>query len=83
MKVGVYSILDRKAGAFGELLFFPNDGIAQRAMAEVVAQPSNYSKYPEDFDMYQVGVFDNETGILQPVEVRLAARFADFVSQEE
>lgn len=83
MNIGVYSILDRKAGAYGELLFFTNDAIAHRAIAEVMTQPSNYTKYPEDFDMYHVGFFDNETGIIRPCEVRFVSRFADFAAKED
>nr|QJB20725.1 MAG: nonstructural protein [Microvirus sp.] len=79
MKIGVYSVLDRKAGAYGALLFFANDGIAGRTMREVMGQANDMSRYPEDFDMYHVGWFDNETGILAPADVRLAHRFSDFV----
>ena len=83
MNLGVYSVFDRKAGAYGNLLFFANDAMAERAMNEVMGQANDMSRYPEDFDMYHVGFFNTETGILVPCEVRLAKRFADYYSQEK
>ncbi|QCQ85077.1 nonstructural protein [Blackfly microvirus SF02] len=82
MLIGVYSVFDRKSVAYGNLLFFVNDDIARRSMVEVMGERNNISLYPDDFDMYHVGTFNNETGELSPVSVRLAARFADFAGKE-
>lgn len=82
MLIGVYSVFDRKSVAYGALLFFVNDDIAKRSMVEVMGERNNISLYPDDFDMYHVGTFNNETGVLTAVPVRLAARFADFVGKE-
>lgn len=78
MIIGVYSVLDRKSVAYGNLMFFVNDDIAKRSMVEVMGERNNISLYPDDFDMYHVGHFDIATGELQGVKPRLAARFADF-----
>ncbi|QCQ84915.1 nonstructural protein [Blackfly microvirus SF02] len=82
MNIGVYSVLDRKSVAYGNLLFFVNDDIAKRSMVEVMGERNNISLYPDDFDMYHVGVFNNESGELTGVKPRLAARFGDFVRRE-
>lgn len=80
MRIGVYSVFDRKSVAYGALLFFVNDDIAKRSMVEVMGERNNISLYPDDFDMYHLGAFDNETGELFPSTARLAARFSDFVN---
>lgn len=34
--------------------------------AALAAGPSNLSKYPEDFTLYYVGMFDSDTGMITP-----------------
>ncbi|WNK13742.1 MAG: nonstructural protein [Microvirus sp.] len=82
MLIGVYSVFDRKSVAYGNLLFFVNDDIARRSMVEAMGERNNISLYPDDFDMYHVGTFNTETGVLAPATVRLAARFSDFANKE-
>lgn len=79
MLMGVYSVFDRKAVAYGNLLFFVNDDLAKRSMVEVMGERNNISLYPDDFDMYHVGSFNVGTGELFAATPRLAARFNDFM----
>ena len=62
-----YSIFDRKAKTFGDLLAFPSLEIeaAIRWFRDIVMDenPKNYlRKYPEDFDLFYLGKFDKQTG---------------------
>lgn len=67
MKVGVYSIRDMKAGSFMAPFFLHNDEVAKRAAREAVRDPqSNFSKYPEDFTLFRIGIFDDSTGLVEP-----------------
>lgn len=60
----IYSILDSKAGLFGPLMAFHRDGEAMRALDATVnsKQDSQISKHPEDFRLFFVGTFDEESG---------------------
>lgn len=63
MKVGIYSIYDRKVDAFGQLMLFPNDDLARRAIHATVLDPSSeYGRYAADFMLYRLGDYDGDTG---------------------
>lgn len=78
----LYSVFDRKAVSFGPLMFFSNDELCLRSMAEAVRD--NVVPYPADCDMYHVGAFDTESGRVFGVDDKtLVGRFADFVKKGE
>lgn len=79
---GLYSILDRKAVAFGAPMFFANDDMAKRGCADTMRAGGDYAyvHYPDDFDVYRVGTFDTDSGVIIPqVPAVLVCRFSDFV----
>lgn len=84
MKSGVYSVFDRKAVLFGGLLFFANDEMAKRGALDLLREGGDtpMNRYPEDFDVYAVGEFDNSDGDLVGHKPRLVCRFADFVVRQ-
>lgn len=65
MKLGLYAVLDRKLGSFARPFVMNNDGMAVRAFLTAKQDPSSeMSKYPEDFSLYALGTFDDESGTL-------------------
>lgn len=70
MNMRLYSILDSKAASFGVPHFSQTDSSAIRTFSDAVNDPSNpnnqWNRHPEDFSMYFVGEFDEETGELFP-----------------
>lgn len=68
--MNVYSLHDRKLRQFGQLMLERNDFGVQRGLADGVRQAPDalISKHPEDFDLYQVGVFSEESGLLTEAE---------------
>nr|QJB18760.1 MAG: nonstructural protein [Microvirus sp.] len=82
MMQGLYSIFDRKAVSYGAPMFFANDEIAKRSCADTMRAGGDfaYVYYPDDFDVYRVGSFDTNEGVIVPqVPAVLVCRFADFV----
>lgn len=68
MKLNVYSVHDRKAAVFARPFIAPNDGMALRSYAAAKMDPTTeLSKFPEDFALYRLGSFDDESGELSPV----------------
>lgn len=63
MKVGMYSVFDRKASLFNQPFFAVNDVMASRTvfMREKL-EPGQLSEFPEDFMLTKVGEFDHVTG---------------------
>ena len=61
----VYSILDKKSGAYSTPFFQPNNETAQRMFAdEVNGRDGLLSRHSEDFILFDVGEFDEATGRL-------------------
>lgn len=75
MILKAFAIHDRKAGFFNPPFFFPSVGQAVRLCTDLTADMSNViGRYPQDFDLYQVGEFDDATGQFQtPERVHICA----------
>lgn len=65
----VFSVKDLKAAAFAPPFFLHREEVALRTFRDAVADPSHpMHAHPEDYELYVVGTFDDETGILSAVD---------------
>lgn len=64
MKMTLVGIFDRKAQCFISLEPTPAIGVAVRQFTEVVNKQSDnpIHKWPADFELYELGEWDSETG---------------------
>lgn len=71
MKLRAFAIRDSKAEAFMRPFFAVTRGIALRSIVDVVSDPNHEMyKHAEDYTLYEVGEFDDQTGIfVSKVEV--------------
>lgn len=61
MLLKIFSIYDTKAEAYNQPFFMTTIGQATRAFADEANNPnSNLSKHPEDYTLFEIGVFDDE-----------------------
>uniref|UniRef100_A0AAU8B677 Nonstructural protein n=1 Tax=Dulem virus 173 TaxID=3145650 RepID=A0AAU8B677_9VIRU len=68
MKYGVYSIYDSAAGVFTAPTIDISDASAVRAFQQALENSASVMSFkPEDFSLHQIGVFDVESGLLEPV----------------
>jgi len=68
----IFSVLDSAAGTFGSPWVVPHVGLAMRAFTDEVNSGSNNSdlvKHPEDFSLYEIGSYNDVTGIITPLDV--------------
>jgi len=78
----ILSIRDRAADAFAVPMFFQSTGQAIRAFADEIKNPrenNNLNKHPDDFDLYLIGEFDDQTGLFKsdrPSQVAVGKDFA-------
>lgn len=79
MKFGVYVVRDVKS-TFMTPTVDSNDQTAIRNFAHaVMTSDSVISSHKQDFELYKVGVYDNETGFIEKLDVReLLAEGSDF-----
>lgn len=69
MKYPVYSYRDLKV-AFGQPIVEMNDQTAIRGFAYAINQNEGLMNFsPKDYDLYRIGEFDAEKGILIPEKV--------------
>ncbi|WNK13105.1 MAG: nonstructural protein [Microvirus sp.] len=67
MKTQIFCIYDSKAAAFLQPFFSATMFTGQRAFTDAVNDKSTlFNKHPEDYTLWHVGGFDDETGILTP-----------------
>jgi len=63
----IFAVLDRAADAFGRPIFVNALGQAIRQFQDEIqrAEPNNaLNLHPEDFDLYHLGTYDDNTGKL-------------------
>lgn len=67
MQYKMYSIKDAKAELFGTPFCKLTPGLAEREFQQLVSDPSTpISKYPQDFDLWYVGDYDDNSGKITP-----------------
>ncbi|UOF82702.1 DNA binding protein vP5 [Microviridae sp.] len=77
----IVSVKDTAAQAFGRPVFVPAVPVAVRSFRDEVNRKDSdqdLSKYPDDFELYELGSFDDSTGIIQLLDApRMVARAKD------
>jgi len=69
MQLKMYSIRDSKAECFNQPWFAKTHGEAERNFAQLSRdQKSMVSQFPEDYDLYYVGDYDDNTGKMIPLD---------------
>ena len=79
MIVKAFAVYDSKATAYMSPFFFPHAGQAIRAFSDTVNDPStSLNRHPGDFTLFQIGEFDDETGVFtatSPVNLGTALNY--------
>ena len=77
----IVSVKDTAAQAFGRPIFVPAIPVAVRSFRDEVNRKDStedLARHPEDFELYELGSFDDATGIIELCSpVRLIARAKD------
>lgn len=82
-KLIIVSMFDSKVSAFGPPGFVVHLGEALREWENAVNDPkSNPGKYPSDFQLYQLGEFDNSTGVFTPKTPELVASALEYKKKD-
>lgn len=66
MILKAFSVRDSKAEVFNTPFFQKTHGEAERSFRELVRDPKTMpGKYPEDYDLYYLGEYDDQTGKME------------------
>lgn len=68
MKLSVCAIHDKKTGLYDSVFVVRHPGDAIRSW-DVVRQnkDTKFGKHPEDFNLFKIAFFDDETGQIEPL----------------
>ncbi len=76
----IVSVKDTAAQAFGRPVFVPTVSVAVRSFRDEINRPDSkedMAQHPEDFELYELGSFEDATGVITVIEPRLVARAKD------
>lgn len=66
MELQIYSVYDKKTQAFNRPYFVQNDQVAKRAISSSLENASELSQHPDDFAIYNLGNFTDDSGKIEP-----------------
>lgn len=70
MNFRIFAIFDSKAAAFLNPFFLPERAQARRAFGTAVLDPNTeFSKWPGDYTLFEIGAFDSATGAVEKCQV--------------
>jgi len=67
----ICTVKDRAADAYGRPMFVPSTGVAIRSFSDEInrnAADNQLYNHPDDFDLYELGSFDDNTGLFSLCE---------------
>lgn len=84
MQLKMYTVRDAKAEVYNAPFYKRSHGEAERDFAMAIRDEKNPSaKYPEDFDLFFVGEYDDQTGVVKPLATpQHIAKAIDLVNRQ-
>lgn len=82
MILQICSVFDRAAQTYGRPFFVHNSAVAVRSLTDELKNPeSELARHPEDYDLYDLGAWDDEDGSLDPYDngPKLIVRAQDLI----
>lgn len=81
MILKAFAVCDLKADIFNSPFFFPAIGQAVRAFADLANDnQSSVSRHPEDYKLFHIGEYDDQTGILTSITPAPLGVASEYVS---
>ncbi len=79
----IFTIRDSKAEAYHNPFFATNIALAIRMLEQTVQDQSTLlAKYPADFELFIIGEFDDQAGLVEPTPSVSLGRLIDILSLE-
>lgn len=81
MKLQIFSIYDKAAQVYNRPIFAPTVGMAARMFEdECLREESDIGKHPEDYVLFQIGSFDDQTSDLIDLDPVVIGRAHEIIS---
>lgn len=84
MQLKMYSVRDAKAEIYNAPFYKRSHGEAERDFKNAITDDKNpNAKYPEDFDLYFLGDYDDQTGLVKPLNTpQHIAKAIDLINRQ-
>ncbi len=80
----VFTVFDIKSKLFGTPHFEQTIEVAIRNFKTACEDPTtNLNRYPEDYTLYNIGIYNVETGQIQPADKTPIANASEFINKLE
>nr|QJB20977.1 MAG: nonstructural protein [Microvirus sp.] len=76
----VVAVKDSAVGAFNRPFFVPSIAVATRSFVDEVnraSEDNSMNRHPDDYELWSLGTFDDESGLFAAGDHRLVARAKD------
>ena len=83
MKTSAYSIYDVKEKKYNFPMFVSNELVAIRNIQAAMQPGSMLMMFPNDYELYYIGEYDDETGLIAPCEPKYVGRCLDFKAGDD
>ena len=84
MKHKMFVVFDTKANAYMQPWFLTQEGMATRAFTDCVNDPNhNFGRHPEDYILFDIGEFDDQTADIKWQAPRSLGNGIEFKTQQE
>lgn len=71
MKKPIFAIYDNKAGTWMDPFYAQNNAVARRTFTDACNdERSLFYKHPKDFELFQIGIWDDQKGTITPEETK-------------
>lgn len=75
MKMNFYAVFDSATGAYMRPFVMQSDGQAIRSFSDETNNPETpLHAHPEDYSLFRLGIFDDQTAIITPEDPTCLAR---------
>lgn len=89
MKSALYAVFDRSVNVFSSPIMAQNELMIKRSLVDLflneAGKPSmeqhQYVRYPDSFDLYLIGEFESDNGVISPFQPTMIIRMAEFVGK--
>ena len=80
---GIYSLFDKKSKLYMNTFTSINDGTAIREMQQAVTQEGSIiQKYPQDYALFKISEWDDESGMLQNQDRQQVIEIDQLIAKE-
>lgn len=83
MKLLAFAVHDAASGLYGTPMFLISKGLALRSFSDECNNPQSIiNKHAGDYTLFQIGEYDEESGVMTPITPLSCGNAVEFIFKE-